>query len=150
MSRMKWNWGTGIFLFIVLFMAACFAFLYYARHQVWNLVEEDYYPKELRYEERLQATRNANALVPPVAITLGKENLEVGFPEPFRGADMKGSILVYRPSDEKMDVRVQLTPDTSLVRRIPVSRLASGRFVVKVEWTASGKGYYVEKDIYVP
>lgn len=150
MKRMKWNWGTGIFLFIVLFIAACFAFLYYARHQVWNLVEEDYYPKELRYEERLQATRNANALVPPVAITLGTENLEVGFPESFRGVALKGSILVYRPSDEKMDVTLPLGADTSLIKRIPVSRLARGRFVVKVEWTAAGKGFYTEKDIYVP
>jgi hypothetical protein len=147
---MKWNWGTGIFIFIVLFMAACFAFLYYARHQVWNLVEEDYYPKELRYEERLQATRNANALVPPVAITLGTSDLEVGFPEFFRGAELKGSILVYRPSDETMDVTLPLTTDTSLVRRIPVSKLARGRVVVKVEWTTAGKGYYVEKDIFVP
>lgn len=41
---MKWNWGTGILLVIVVFVGLCVAFLIYASRQDWRLVEKDYYP----------------------------------------------------------------------------------------------------------
>ncbi|HNY01239.1 MAG TPA: FixH family protein [Bacteroidales bacterium] len=147
---MKWNWGTGIFLFIVLFVAACIAFLIYSRSQMWSLVEDDYYPKELRHEEKLVKIRNANALIGTLAVRLAAGNLEVEFPSDFRGQHLSGQVWCYRPSDERMDIRVPVDRDTMLVYRIPVQRLNRGRYVVKAEWSCNGRDYYEEKDIMVP
>ena len=94
---MKWNWGTGIFIVIVLFLGACFAFIFYAQHQKWSLVEEDYYPKELRHEEKLVKMRNANALTAQLQIKLENSNLAVQFPHDFHGKTLTGTIDIYRP-----------------------------------------------------
>jgi hypothetical protein len=147
---MKWNWGTGIFVVIVLFVGACIAFIIYAQRQKWSMVEEDYYPKELRHEEKLVKMRNSNGLAMPLTVKLDKSNLVVQFPIDFRGKHLQGNIDVYRPSDEHLDVILPVAVDTSLAQRIPVERLSKGRYVVKVDWTSEGKDYFKELDIFIP
>ena len=147
---MRWNWGTGIFIVIVLFVGLCVAFIIYAQHQKWSMVEEDYYPKELRHEEKLVKMRNANALTMQLAVKLDQSNLIIRFPDDFRGKQVTGNIDVYRPSDEHMDVIMPVAIDTSLVQLIPIGKFSKGRYVVKAEWTSDGKDFYKELDIVIP
>ncbi|MFZ4523680.1 MAG: FixH family protein [Bacteroidales bacterium] len=147
---MKWNWGTGIFIVIVLFLGACVTFIIYTQKQKWSLVEEDYYPKELRHEEKLVKMRNYNALSSQMQVNLDKINLIVQFPNDFHGNQLKGTIDVYRPSDETLDVILPVAPDTSMVQLIPLARLSKGRYIVKIDWSSEGKDYYKEQDIFIP
>ena len=147
---MKWNWGTGIFIVIVLFLGACVAFIIYSQHEKWSMVEEDYYPKELRHEEKLVKMRNANALATPLQVRLDKTNLILQFPSDFMGKAMTGNIDIYRPSDENLDVILPVAVDTSLIQLFPLNKLSKGRYVVKVDWASEGKGYYKEQDIFIP
>ena len=147
---MKWNWGTGIFIFIVLFIAACVVFIYYAVHQKWTMVEEDYSPKELRHEEKLVKMRNANALSEPLRVTLDSAGLVIRFPADFRGKTLSGNIDIYRPSDETLDVAMPVKADTALCQRVPILQLSHGRYVAKVDWIADGRGFYREVDVFIP
>jgi hypothetical protein len=147
---MKWNWGTGIFIVIVIFVGLCVTFIIYAHRQTWSMVEEDYYPKELRHEEKLVKIRNANALSEPLQVKTGQKNLHVIFPADFRGKTLTGNINIYRPSDETLDVNLPVAADTSLVQLIPLNKLHQGRYVVKVDWSCEGKGYYRELDVFIP
>jgi hypothetical protein len=147
---MKWNWGTGIFIVIVLFLVACVAFIVYTQGEKWSLVEEDYYPKELRHEEKLVKMRNANALSEQLKVIIEKPNLVLTFPADLHGKAVTGSINIYRPSDETLDVIVPVAPDTALQQFIPLQKLRPGRYVVKVDWTTSGVNYFKELDIFIP
>ena len=147
---MKWSWGTGIFIVIVLFLGACVAFIIYSTHQKWSMVEEDYYPKELRYEEKLIKMRNANALGMQLQDRLDKTNLILQFPIDFHGKALSGNINIYRPSDENLDVILPVSTDTSLTQLISLHKLSKGRYVVKVDWTSEGKDYFKEQDIFIP
>jgi hypothetical protein len=147
---MKWNWGTGIFIVIVVFVAACLSFIVYSQRQKWNLVEADYYPKELLHEEKLVKMRNANALSQPLQVRIEIPNLVFRFPADLHGKQLSGNIDIYRPSDENLDVVLPVATDTSLNQLVPMSRLSKGRYVVKVEWTDGLKTYYKEQDIFIP
>ena len=147
---MKLNWGGGIFLFIVLFLATCFAFIIYTTREKWSLVEEDYYPKELRHEEKLVKMRNANGLKSQLQFMMDKSNLILQFPLDFQGKQITGQVDVYRPSDETLDLIIPVAVDTSLVQLIPLNKLTHGRYVVKTDWRSDGKEYYKELDIYIP
>jgi hypothetical protein len=147
---MKLSWGSGIFLFILLFLAACFAFIIYTSRTKWSLVEEDYYPKELRHEEKLVKMRNANGLKEQLQFRMDKSNLILQFPSDFRGKSMNGNVNIYRPSDETLDLIFPVSADTSLVQLIPINKLRHGRYVIKVEWSSEGKEYYKELDVYIP
>jgi hypothetical protein len=147
---MKLNWGSGVFLFILLFLAACFAFIIYTTHERWSLVEDDYYPKELRHEEKLVKMRNANGLKEQLQFQTDSLHLILQFPLDFRGKAISGKVFVYRPSDETRDLIIPVSVDTSLIQLIPLSMLTHGRYVVKVDWSSEGKDYYKEHDIYIP
>ncbi|MEI6435685.1 MAG: FixH family protein [Bacteroidota bacterium] len=147
---MKWNWGTGIFIVIVIFLTACAAFIIYSLNQRWSLVEEDYYPKELRHEEKLVKMRNVNELTGKLLITLDKNNLTIQFPDDFKGKPLTGNIDVYRPSDETRDVIIPVSADTAGCMNIPISKFMHGKYVVKADWIAAGKGYYQETVIFIP
>ena len=58
LEMLFWLFLWIFFIIIVLFLGACVAFIIYSQGQTWSLVEEDYYPKELRYEEKLVKMRN--------------------------------------------------------------------------------------------
>jgi nitrogen fixation protein FixH len=147
---MKFNWGTGIFIFIVLFLAVCMLFLWYTRTMEINMVEEDYYPKELKHEEHMNKIRNADALPDRMKVVVGEELVSITMPEGMRGKQVTGKIHIYRPSDEKLDVSLRLATDTSGLQSIPRSGLVKGRYIVKVEWLAGKTEYYQEADIYIP
>jgi hypothetical protein len=150
MKRMKFNWGTGILFVIVLFLAACAVFIIYSQNQEWSLVEKDYYPKELKYEEVLVKMRNTNALSGPVTASVEPASLVIRFPRDFAGKALSGTLHIYRPSAESMDVVIPLQVDTSLTQRVPAGKLRRGRYVVKIDWVSEGTGFYKEQDIYVP
>ena len=50
---MKFNWGTGIFMFLALFLLASAAFIIFAVRQDVNLVHKDYYEKGVDYTEQM-------------------------------------------------------------------------------------------------
>ena len=51
---MKFNWGTGIFLLYAGFAAVTIALVIFAMTKKVDLVTDNYYDKELKYEEQIQ------------------------------------------------------------------------------------------------
>ncbi len=147
---MQWNWGTGVFIFIVLFLAACIAFIIYTRTERWSLVEEDYYPKELRHEEILVKMRNVSSLKDKLQVSYDAQNLVIRFPFDLKGLSLTGSVDMYRPSDETRDVILPVAVDTSLCMTIPMKRFIHGKYVLKADWVANGMGYYQETVVFIP
>ena len=66
--KLKFNWGTGIFLFLVVFLLACAAFIYFAFTQDVNLVHKDYYEKGVNYTEQMEINARSIAYQDSVAI----------------------------------------------------------------------------------
>lgn len=57
--RIKWNWGTGILIGIIAFMAFIIGLVYFSVQQNFDLVERDYYPKALEYQQQIDKEENA-------------------------------------------------------------------------------------------
>ena len=146
---MKWNWGTGIFIFIVLFMGACVAFFIFASRQDNSLVESDYYARGLKYEEVLQKMRNTATLSRSPGIQVDRDRISIRYPDEFKGISVMGTVCLYRPSDKKYDQVIPVAIDTALLQQIPASGLHKGKYIVKLDWTMNNRSYYFEKEIFV-
>lgn len=134
---MKFNWGTGITIGIILFMA--FILQYVIRVQVDSrydneLVTEDYYQAETLIDSKYEKKQNANNLATKVSIKNVAEGLVVEFPSDFDFSKIKGEISLYRPSNQKLDQTVPLTL-TSNAFLIPKNQLESGRWDISVDWS---------------
>jgi hypothetical protein len=144
------NWGRGIFIVLLLFVIACVGFFVYTTTVDWTLVEEDYYPKELKHEEVLVKKRNYNALPAPLSVKLTTTSVDIRFPDCFKGQKVNGHIHVYRPSDQRLDYIVPVSLDSTLIQTLSRSHFSHGNYLIKIDWNSSGLEYYKEQELFVP
>lgn len=144
---MKFNWGTGILLFIIAFLVALFSFIYYTSTLEYDLVEKDYYPRELDYNTHMQKLGNTDSLENKVEIQLSDSVLAITFPDFVREGTPTGEILLYRPSAGSLDMKYDLMLDDSGRQFIPAGKLKKGKYIVKIDWQFLDKEYYQEQII---
>jgi len=146
---MKFNWGTGIFIVIVLFLLAVIGFFIFINTLDINLVEDNYYEKELVYQQRIEKINNTSQLQGKINISQGSGILILQFPEVDPEFVVSGTIMLYRPSDPKKDVIMPLLLDKSGRQEIDISGIAKGKWTVKIEWEMGGKEYYFEEGLII-
>ncbi len=146
---MKFNWGTGIFIVIVLFLLAVVAFFIYIKTLDINLVEDNYYEKELAFQQRIDKISNTAQLPGKISISQGPGTLIIQFPETDSSWIPTGNVLLYRPSDPKKDVTLPLQLDNSQRQAIDISGISKGKWTVKLEWKMGGKEYYFEEGLII-
>ena len=110
------------------------------------MVTKDYYQKELRFQDDINATKNANHLTEKIQIEKSNEGLKVKFPLKFTVKNTKGSISLYRPSNKKLDFEIPISLTDSFVL-IPKERLVGGRWNITVTWQSDGKNYLYQEEI---
>jgi hypothetical protein len=142
---MKFNWGTGILIFIIFFFIAIFSFVYYTTTHDINLVEEDYYPKELAYDSQQEKMRNTANLPEKISFEKTRDMIRLVFPGFINKDSINGSIMLYRPSDHKKDLSYQISLDTACSQVIEAGELLPGKYIIKVDWSFRGKSYYQEE-----
>lgn len=143
---MKINWGTGITISLVLFAAMLTYYMIRGAQNPSDLVTEDYYEQEIKYQDRIDYTKNANELG---ALEIQKENglLKIIFPVGFNSASATGKIHFYRPNNAAMDFDLPLRIEAQNAQTINTTEVIKGRWTIKTEMQAAGKNYYWENKI---
>ena len=149
MMKMKFNWGTGIFIVIVIFLVAVIAFFIFINSLDINLVEDNYYEKELVYQERIDKINNTSALAGKIKIIQEPGLIIIQFPDIDPAFIPEGSLLFYRPSDPGKDFTVPLQLSDSLRQAFDVSGLDKGRWMLKLDWKMGGNEYYFEEAVII-
>lgn len=140
----RFNWGTGIFIFLVLFFIAIFSFVYFAFNQNTDLVEDDYYPKELSYQQQIEKRRNLKELGEEIRLIQNNKELYFSFPASQKHDDIEGEIYIYRPSDASSDMKFKIELDSTNSQTIKAENLLKGKYIVKTDWTYQNKSFYQE------
>ena len=141
----KWNWGTKLTLFILLFMGFIFALVYLTTQNSIILVEKDYYPKGINFQTRIDERSNAHSLKDSFELIQDEEFVVLNLPEIYPDT---GTVVFYRYNDNLLDLTIPIDPDTSWTMRFPVSHFKKGKYLLKVHWFEKEKGYYVEKPFF--
>ena len=142
--KKRLNWGAGVTLAYIVFAAGTTAVVVFAMHRPVDLVSPDYYAQELRQDERAAATANAAALGGALGLDVTRAEVRLRIPA-SQAAAARGSIHLYRASNAADDREFALAPDATGAQRVNISRLPGGQWIVKVQWTAGGRAYYVEQ-----
>ena len=146
---MKFNWGTGIFIVITMFIMAVGAFLIYTSNMDIKLVEDNYYDKELAYQDRIDKLNNTASLPWKINIVQEPGIIILQFPIMKPPVAPEGTLLLYRPSDPEKDISVPLQLKDSSRQLIDITGIDKGKWVIKLDWTMDGKEYYYEKEVFI-
>lgn len=145
--KLKFNWGTGIVIFIGLFMTFMITLVYKCTEQTVDLVSADYYDKEIQFQKQINRINNSAALKSQIVVTAENGTVNVQFPEVFKGIKLLGNITFFKPDNASHDFEIPINLDGELLQSIPSTKLASGRWNVKVNYNDGDKEYYAEDKI---
>lgn len=143
---MKFNWGYKIALFYLVFVVGIVFLVVQSSRQRVDLVTADYYGEEIRYQERINETKRAEALSAPVEVSIAQDVLTILFPSEFSGKNIEGSVILYCPADEQKDIVRSLTTVKNTMK-ISLPEQNKGSHQLKIKWEVDGTGYYFEKNI---
>lgn len=145
--KLKWNWGTWIVISFILFAAGTFTMVYISMSSSVDLVAEDYYERELKYQDHIDLVKGTNALEQQVTTEFAAGVLRITFPALGQRKEYAGSIHFFRPSDKRGDFTLPVAVDTSFSQTFPQQLFAQGLWRIKISWSVGGKQYYSEAPV---
>jgi len=146
---MKFNWGTGIVLAFVAFIAFILYFVILASTDNsvnHDLVTEEYYKEELAYQKEIDALSNAKDYASKFSFVKNKNGLAVTFPPEMNYKEIEGKVSLYRPSNKHLDFDFPISLSNKHLL-IPDKRLLDGRWDIKIYWNYQGKEHLTKKSI---
>ncbi|WP_271393896.1 FixH family protein [Aequorivita sinensis] len=146
---MKINWGTGLVIGMVLFISFILFFVIKISTQDkydFDLVTEDYYQKELVFQKEMDDQTNSHSLKSKVKGKRTAEGWLISFPEEVDYSKVSGTVLMYRPSNKKLDFEMPLKLSSSTLL-IPDEKLVGGRWNTIVHWSIDGEDYLFKDEI---
>ncbi len=147
--KQKISWGTGIVIAFVIFMGGIITIAVYLMNQDVNLVADDYYDQEIKYQQQIDRIKRTKKLDTKNIITFNGTTVNVTIPISLLNRDLTGEIYFYRPSNENSDIKIPLRTDSLGLQVVPVSGLENGLWTVKLNWLTGEDEYFVEKRIFI-
>ncbi len=114
-----------------------------------ELVTEDYYAKEIQFQDQLDRVKNALTLQTDFTWTKEGDSWVLGLKGDFDFQEIQGTLTLYRPSDSKLDFELPIVLDEQYKQRVSSSKFARGKYQVQVFWTVEGTECYLEKNIFI-
>ncbi|MBI9033758.1 MAG: FixH family protein [Bacteroidales bacterium] len=143
----KFNWGHGIVLGIVIFIGFILTLVFMSSQHKVNLVSKDYYPKELKHQEQMMRIRNTEIFKEEFVIEKMDEHIRVEFPDHFRNKSISGIIHFFRPSDYEMDQTYRIELNEKGIQKFKTSTFVKGKYILKINWRLDDMEYYFEQDL---
>ncbi|HLP53602.1 MAG TPA: FixH family protein [Fluviicola sp.] len=143
------SWGFKILFLYLGFIALIVTMVGLTMRENVDLVSEDYYQKELEYQEKINTIERTNALGEPLNWSVAGDSLTLDFPGCVKG-NCSGSIFFFRPSDSRLDQTITIPAESDTLRQIPLTKLKKGLYHMQISWKAGGNKYYNESIIQIP
>ncbi len=148
-KEMKINWGTAIVIAFVCFISFIMYFVISMstnKKYEHDLVVEDYYQQELKYQNDINKEEHAQTLNTDVTWTKTADGIQITFPQDLDIQNIEGQVFLYRPSNKTLDFEIPISLSNHNLL-IPDKRLLDGRWNIKVDWQYNKNNYLFKADI---
>lgn len=143
------SWGNKLLLTFIVFAAGMAYLVYRSVSTNFELVEKDYYKKELRYQQVIDGTAAANNLATQVSLQQSEKGIRLQLPAEMKDKKISGEVWFYCPADEKKDKKFILQTDKDAAQSFALEQVEPGSYTVKVNWKDEQRSYYSERSLTV-
>lgn len=139
------NWGKGIVIALALFMGfIIFLVVNLMMHKV-DLESEDYYQREINYEQEITEMHNSNKLASKIELLSQEEFVVVKVPEKENFS--KIDVRFLRPDNQKLDKSYHVEGTKSYL--IPKTDLTKGIYTVEIRFQCNSKQCLQKDTLYI-
>lgn len=143
------HWGSWIVVSFVLFAIGTFVMVYISMNTRVDLVTDDYYEQELKYQDHIDVVSKTNALLQNVTLAVSASSVDIRFPNVGRQSEYSGTVFFFRPSDRRGDFTKEVSIDSAYTQSIPLNGLQSGLWRIKISWQVNEQKYYSEHPVII-
>lgn len=147
---MKFNWGHGISLFLLIFVITTVSVVVLIlTDDTYNheLVSESYYEDELNYQVEIDKVNNASKLETQVIYRVSKKGVTITFPKDFDYNKVSGVINMNRPSKKILDFTMPLKLNENYQILIPAEKAIQGKWLLKIDWNVGEQEFMFKAKI---
>jgi hypothetical protein len=140
------RWPIGIAIIYAFFILFLVGFVIFSQLQQVDLVSDNYYDQEIKYQQQLNRIDRAQSLSKPVYWIYDNKMkaVIVNFPPEINPNHVRGNLLFFRPSDANQDNLVPLNLSDNGTQKISTKNLMPGLWKIKVSWQVHNHEYYNE------
>jgi len=140
------SWGKILLVSYLLFIGGMLFMVVKSFQNDYDLVVEDYYADELKFQDQIDATNNAAIYKDSIALHAAATSLQLKFPVVFNTAT-SGEVYFYKASNAADDVKQPLKLDVNGMQLFDRTHFKAGFYTVKIKWKKDNIIYYTEKNI---
>jgi hypothetical protein len=143
-------WPIGIIAFFALALVFLVTFVIWASRQREDLVAQNYYDNEVRFQKQLDQMNRTQPLASQVAVAYDAvlRNIVITLPA-AQAVNAVGQIKLYRPSDAALDRSVPLAVNNNGVQQLDAKSLPAGLWKIRVQWSVDGDEYFLDRSVVV-
>ena len=139
------NWGKGIIITMGAFIVFILFMVFTLMSKKTDLVSEDYYKKEIDFEQEMEALKNASMIKEKVTITSNDAYIVIQFPSNENVSNIY--IEMFRP-DNKNDDQI-IKEDNSKTVMISKKTLKKGTYNLTINYNINGKQLLQKEEIMI-
>lgn len=143
MKTLKLNWGAGIAVSYLGFVAMIMVLVVMSTSQKIDLVTSQYYTDELQFQRKIDKVKRTQALPQQLIWEVTDNAVDIQYPESTRETDLSGVIRFYSPSDDKNDRSFKVEAING-VQIVPVAGIPKGRYHLQIDWKSAQETYWTE------
>jgi hypothetical protein len=144
---MKINWGTGILIFIIIFLILSVVFIVFSLMQNNDLVADDYYEKGAGYSSQIAINKRSAIYTDSISIAVADTSIQIEVCKQIQDSANTVEVYFFRPSDKRNDLHFELPVKSTL--QLPKTNFVHGRYIVKLSWKFRSNTYLIEKEIFI-
>lgn len=143
---MRISWGYKIFFAYTAFVIMILVLVYKANRENFDLVTENYYEAELKYQDVIDQKDRVAQLSERPRVTHSVAKINIQLPQEFTGKEVEGEVFLYRPSDASKDMHRPFKTSDGFYA-VDLGTELSGLYEVKLSWLSEGKRFFDERKI---
>jgi nitrogen fixation protein FixH len=150
MNTKKNLWPYGIITAFAIFMTGTIGLIVLACSHRTELVSDDYYEQEIRFQSQMERQQRASTQGASVIYEPRTHAIRISVPSGTAPGSVSGRIHLYRPSAAGLDRKLSLELDAQGTQLVDATRLSAGLWKVRVTWSAGTQEYYLDQSVIVP
>jgi len=140
----KFNWGWKIALLYGGFVCFMLFLGYEASKEKVELVSENYYDEELKYQGHIDRMALTDSLHVKPEWQVSGNKIAMLFPGSNGKENISGNIHFYCPADEKRDFTLPFAATPDRLMSISSDKLHHGTYKMQIDWRQGRSDFYTE------
>lgn len=140
-----WNWGTGLAIAIVAGCLGIIFLVYKATTFEFQMVDSDYYEKEVEFNDKVLSIKNAANLQDTLHFSMQNGHLIVSFPTDVIGKKVTGTLNFYCPVNAEKDFNIPLVFNDKNIVAVDASNMLATQYNISAQFTIGEERYYLEQ-----